>query len=80
MDEKWNKKMGGRSCFITCGAFGDTLLCSAVNIVLIIVLHHLGVMLVAKELLLIITQHTLFSITCVCICDKNSSCCIVMPY
>ena len=24
--QKWNKKMGGRSCFITSGAFGDTLL------------------------------------------------------
>ena len=22
--EKWNKKMGGRSCFITSGGFGDT--------------------------------------------------------
>ena len=25
-EEKWNKPMGGRSCFITSGAFGDTLL------------------------------------------------------
>ena len=25
-DKKWNKKMGGRICFITSGAFGDTLL------------------------------------------------------
>ena len=25
---KWNKKMGGRSCFITSGALGDTLLYS----------------------------------------------------
>ena len=24
--EKWNKKMGGRSCFITLGAFGHGLL------------------------------------------------------
>ena len=25
--DKWNKKMGGRSCFITSGAFGHGLLC-----------------------------------------------------
>ena len=30
-DEKWNKKMGGRSCFITSGAFGDTLQYSTVQ-------------------------------------------------
>ena len=24
--EKWNKKMGGRSCFITSGAFGHGLM------------------------------------------------------
>ena len=26
LGQKWNKKMGGRSCFVTSGAFGDTLL------------------------------------------------------
>ena len=25
--ENWNKKMGGRSCFITSGAFGHGLQC-----------------------------------------------------
>ena len=25
MTKKWNKKMGSRSCLITSGAFGDTL-------------------------------------------------------
>ena len=28
---KWNKKMGGRSCFIISGDFGHGLLCSAVQ-------------------------------------------------
>ena len=29
--EKWNKKMDGRSCFITSGAFGDTLMYMALS-------------------------------------------------
>ena len=28
---KWNRKMSGRSCFITSGAFGHGLVCSVYN-------------------------------------------------
>ena len=35
-DKKWNKKIGGRNCFITSGAFGDTVQCSVLTLKLYI--------------------------------------------